>query len=56
MTTVLKVASGAVLVAGLVVERGAWVPAPGFALVAGALVAAYLWFLAEARPYLRPRP
>jgi hypothetical protein len=55
MTAVLKLAAGAVLLAGLVVERGALVPAPGFALVAGVLLAAYLWFLAKARPYIRPR-
>ncbi len=55
MTAVLKLAAVAALVAGMVVERGGWVPAPGFALLAGALVAAYLWFLAKARPYLRPK-
>ncbi len=56
MTAALKLIAGAALAAGVVVERAAWVPAPGFALVAGALVAAYLWFLAKARPYLRSRP
>ncbi len=55
MTVVLKLAAAIALAAGLVVEGGAWVPAPGFALAAGALVAAYLWFLAKVRPYIRPK-
>ncbi len=55
MNGVLRVASGLALVVGVVVEGGGYVPAPGFALLAGTLVALYLWFLAKARPYLRPR-
>ena len=49
MTTVLKVAAVLVLGGGVLAERGGLVPAPGFALVAGALLAIYLWFLAKAR-------
>ncbi len=56
MSALLKVAAASALAAGLLVERAGWVPAPGFALVAGVLLAAYLWFLAKARPYLRSRP
>jgi len=55
MNAVLRLAACAVLAAGFLAERAHVVPAPGFALVAGALVALYLWFLAKARPYLRPR-
>ncbi len=55
MTAVLKLAASLALMAGLLAERGAWVPAPGFALVAGILLAAYLWFLARVRPYIRPK-
>jgi len=55
MNAVLKLAACAVLAAGFVVESARVVPAPGFALISGALVALYLWFLAKARPYLRPK-
>jgi hypothetical protein len=55
VSAVLKLAAGLALVLGAVVERGGYVPAPGFALISGALVALYLWFLAKVRPYLRPK-
>ena len=55
MNAALKLAAGLALVVGVVVERGGYVPAPGFALISGTLVALYLWFLAKARPYLRPK-
>jgi hypothetical protein len=54
MSLALKVAALVVLLGGVAVEHGGLVPAPGFALVAGALVAIYLWFLAKARRHLRP--
>jgi len=54
MSFMLKVTSLLVLVGGVAVEHGGLVPAPGFALVAGALVAIYLWFLAKTRRHLRP--
>jgi hypothetical protein len=54
MSVMLKLAAVAALAAGFVVERGRYVPSPGFALVAGTLVALYLWFLAKTRPHLRP--
>ncbi|MBZ5590067.1 MAG: hypothetical protein LAO05_16045 [Acidobacteriia bacterium] len=53
MTTMLKLAAVAALAVGCVVERAGYVPSPGFALVAGTLVAVYLWFLANTRPHLR---
>ncbi|HVN75276.1 MAG TPA: hypothetical protein VMT19_03095 [Thermoanaerobaculaceae bacterium] len=55
MTAVLKVAACAILAAGIFAETARIVPAPGFAVVSGTLVALYLWFLAKARPYLRPK-
>jgi len=55
MSAVLKLAACVVLAAGFIVEGARAVPAPGFAAFAGVLVALYLWFLAKARPYLRPR-
>ncbi len=55
MSTLLKVSALVVLLAGLAVERGRLVPAPGLALTGGALVAVYLWFLAKARQHVRPR-
>jgi len=54
MSLALKVAALVVLLGGLAVEKGRLVPAPGFALAAGVLVAIYLWFLAKARRHLRP--
>jgi hypothetical protein len=35
-------------------EHEGLIPAPGYALLAGALLAVYLWFLANARRQLRP--
>ncbi len=55
MTRVLKLAALAVLLGGLLAEHGRLIPAPGFALLGGALVAIYLWILAKARQQLRPR-
>jgi hypothetical protein len=55
MSLALKATALLVLLGGLAVEGGGLVPAPGFALAAGVLVAIYLWFLANARRHLRPR-
>jgi hypothetical protein len=54
MSLALKVTALVVLLGGVAVEHGGLVQAPGFALVAGTLVAIYLWFLAKARRHLRP--
>jgi len=55
MSALLRVGAALALVAGFVVETERYVPAPGFALVSGTLVALYLWFLAKVRPHLRPK-
>ena len=54
MSAALKVVAVLVLAGGLVVEHGGLVPAPGFAMVAGVLLAIYLWFLAKARRRVGP--
>ncbi len=54
MSVALKLVALLVLAGGAVVEEGRFLAAPGFALAAGALVSAYLWFLANARPRVRP--
>jgi hypothetical protein len=50
----LKIAALLVLGGGLFVESGGLIPAPGFALVAGTLLAVYLWFLARTRRHAGP--
>jgi hypothetical protein len=50
----LKIAALLVLGGGLLVEGGGLIPAPGFALVTGFLLAIYLWFLARARRHAGP--
>lgn len=54
MSAALKTAALLVLCGGVFVEHGALIPAPGFALVTGALLAIYLWFLSKARRHVRP--
>lgn len=54
MSVVLKVVAVLALAGGVFVEHGALIPAPGFALAAGALLAIYLWFLAKARRHVGP--
>ena len=54
MSTALKVAALLVLGGGLFAEHGGLIPAPGFALMAGALLAIYLWFLARTRRHVGP--
>ena len=54
MSAALKAAALLVLCGGVFVEHGALIPAPGFALAAGALLAIYLWFLAKARRHVEP--
>jgi hypothetical protein len=54
MSTALKIAALVVLGGGLLVERGGLIPARGFALAAGALLAIYLWFLAQTRRHVGP--
>jgi Flp pilus assembly protein TadB len=49
MSTVLKVLGALVLCVGVVVEHRGFLAAPGFALITGALLAVYLWFLAQTR-------
>jgi Flp pilus assembly protein TadB len=49
MSTLLDVLGTVVLCAGVVVEYRRLLAAPGFAVIAGALLALYLWFLARAR-------
>ena len=51
---VLKGAGLAALAAGVVAEAAAAVPATGLALVLGACVGFYLWFLAIARRRAEP--
>jgi Flp pilus assembly protein TadB len=54
MSIALKIAALLVLGGGVLAEHEGLIPAPGFALLAGALLAVYLWFLAKARRQLRP--
>jgi len=54
VSAALKIAAALVFLAGAASERGGLVHAPGFALIAGALIAVYLWFLANARRRGRP--
>jgi len=54
VSAALKVAALLVLGGGLLVEGGGLIPAPGFALMAGALLAIYLWFLARTRRHVGP--
>jgi hypothetical protein len=54
VTTALKIAALLVLGGGVLAEFGALIPAPGFALVAGALLGIYLWFLSKARRSVGP--
>jgi hypothetical protein len=54
VSAALKVAAALVFLAGAALERGGVVHAPGFALIAGALLAVYLWFLGNARRRLEP--
>jgi hypothetical protein len=49
MSVALKIAALLALGGGLLMEGGGLVPAPGFALAAGVLLAIYLWFLARTR-------
>jgi hypothetical protein len=55
MTAVLELVAALALAVRLAVGGGRYVRAPGFTLVSGTLVALYLWFIAKARPYLRPK-
>jgi hypothetical protein len=54
MSIALKIAALLVLGSGVLAEHEGLIPTPGFALLAGALLAIYLWFLAKARRQLRP--
>jgi len=54
MSIALKLAALLALSGGLLVESGGLIPAPGFALVAGVLLAIYLWFLARTRRHAGP--
>jgi len=54
MSTVLNVLGALVLCGGVVVEHRGLLPAPGFALITGALLAIYLWFLAKTRRRIAP--
>ena len=54
MSAVLKVFALFVLCGGVFVEHDRLIPAPGFALMAGALLAIYLWFLSKARRHVGP--
>ncbi len=54
MNAVLTVLGVLMLCCGVVVERRGLLPAPGFALTAGALLALYLWFLVKARRRVGP--
>jgi hypothetical protein len=54
MSIALKVVALLVLGGALFVEHGGLIPSPGFALVAGVLLAIYLWFLAKARRHVGP--
>jgi hypothetical protein len=50
----LKVVAVLVFLAGMALEGGRLLRAPGFALSAGALLAVYLWFLANTRRRVGP--
>jgi hypothetical protein len=54
VSAALKVAAVLVFLCGMALERGGLVHAPGFALIAGALLAVYLWFLGNARRRVGP--